>query len=94
MGCLGNVSLVDDGESEVGGPERFQLSLQAPASTPQGQRVIIDPGNAVVAIYDDDRKKIASSLGHFRFFNVWEWPGDKASKKILTVSRWDKNIQV
>ena len=75
MGCLGNVSLVDDGESEVGGPERFQLSLQAPANTPQGQRVIIDPGNAVVAIYDDDRKKIASSPGHSQFFEcsgvVW-----------------------
>jgi hypothetical protein len=56
MACLGNVSLIDDSQSEAGGPERFQLSLRAPASTPRGQEVIIDPGDTLVTIYDDDGK--------------------------------------
>ena len=56
MTCLGNISLIDDDESEAGSPERFQLSLQVPPRTPRGQRVFIDPNTTQVVIFDDDGK--------------------------------------
>ena len=56
MACLGNVTLIDDSESEGEDPEQFQLILQAPATTMRGQEVIINPETALVTIYDDDGK--------------------------------------